>query len=366
MNIVLLAAGTVRSSLTARLVNLGRELVRLGHNVSLIAPSCDKYSQFQTETFTELEGIKIIRPFQFKTKNTHLNMLAYIPAALLYLWREKADVVHLYKPTPVTIIGLLTKAKVVLDMDDLGSQVMQRIGAPAWAVKLTAWCEDTAARRAHGIIVVSTFLQNFYRQHLPDQQVRVIPNGAQRIYAPSPAKDRQIVFIGSMDSRQILEPLVLALPNVRLGATKVRLIGDGTERAYFENLVKKQGLTKNVEFLGWVAHDDIPKLVHDGDIGYCCVPNEPTYKAASSQKIFDYLSMGVLPLVNKVGDLPTYINDGEVGYIVETDIATAINQALQDTAFIRRSTAARKRVQTLYLWPKLAQQALAFYKELTA
>ena len=219
MKIVLLASGTVNSSLTARLVCIGRELVRHGHEVYMIAPSADKYNGFKRETFAELEGIKIIRPFQFATRFRVLNLIPYIPGALIELLRLRPEIVQIYKPTPLTIIGLVAgrskKTKIVLDMDDLGAAVMEReSGAKNWMVKVTDWCEKTAARRADAIIAASTFLENKFKQEFPEKPVVLVPNGIQSIPPLKQREKTHIIFLGALNCREILEPLFRALPEI--------------------------------------------------------------------------------------------------------------------------------------------------------
>src|SRR5574343_663435 len=121
MKIIFLTSGSVKSNFTYRMVQLSTSLVKLGHDVSLVAPIADKYNNFEPEKITNIDGVKIIQPFQFKTKRVEINLLPYILHTIYILLTNKADIVYIYKPTPITVVGLLSKfiykTKTILDMD---------------------------------------------------------------------------------------------------------------------------------------------------------------------------------------------------------------------------------------------------------
>jgi hypothetical protein len=135
MKILMLASATPNSTLTHRSIALGRELVRRGHEVTMIAPSYDKHSGWKLDRPADLDGIRMVYPLQLRSKSVPLNLLPYLIGAAVQVVRSQADVVYFSKPTPATVVGLLAKWRhgtpVVLDMDDLGAEVMRGEGQPA-------------------------------------------------------------------------------------------------------------------------------------------------------------------------------------------------------------------------------------------
>jgi glycosyltransferase involved in cell wall biosynthesis len=379
MKIVLLASGSVRSSLTARLVNIGSELVKRGHEVYMIAPSADKYNDFKEEKINELEGIKIINPYQFVTRNRVLNLIPYIPSAFFKILFLRADIIQIYKPTPLTIVGLLArsqkKTKIVLDMDDLGSAVMVLEEGQNWATRLVAWCEEKAARSADGIIVASSFLQRFYQKEFPKKPIIWVPNGIQKLPQLSHTTDREtprIVFLGSINNRDVLKPLFESLPEIKKIYSKdlplVHIVGDGSELSYFEAFVRQNNLTDMVQFHGWIDSQKIGDIIAPGDLGYYCVPDQDTYKAASSQKIFQYMSYEIVPVVNAIGDLPFYVENGKSGYIVSVEgLAAQLVELLKDQkGRMERGREGKRHVQESFLWPHLTDAVEDLYKRVTS
>lgn len=369
MRIVILASGTVDSNFSARVVSLGKEMVKRNHDVYLIAPSLDKYSNFQKELFKSIAGVKVIRPFQFSTHNNVINFLPYIPHAFLLMWRLKADVIHLYKPTPLTVFGIIgglrSRTKVVLDLDDLGAKVMAREGGNKILVKIVDWCESISAKLSDGIIVASSYLQQIHQKNTPNKPLLWIPNGALKVEPYTPGSVAHIIFIGSLNNRAVLAPLLEVVPKVKKLTDHpviIDVIGGGTAIESLKLMTADLGIKSSVFFHGWIKGDILDKYVHGEDLGYYCVPDEEPYKAASSQKIFDYMSHGIVPVVNEVGDLPYYIDYGKAGYIVDANLSQTLANALSDKEGRRkRSHNAINNVNQLYLWKRHAELVESFY-----
>ena len=120
MKILFLTSGSVRSNFSYRALSLARELKALGHDTALVCPSADKYNGFKAEKISELHGVRVFQPWQLKTKKAEINLFPYIFGALYRTLREKPDLIYIYKPTPISIVGLaakmLKRTPVVLDM----------------------------------------------------------------------------------------------------------------------------------------------------------------------------------------------------------------------------------------------------------
>lgn len=372
MKILMIVSGTVNSSLSARAVNFGIELVKLGHDVSIISPSCDKYNNFKIEKFKNLKGVKIIRPYQFKTRYQTLNMIPYILSSIYFVLNLEVEIVHIYKPTPINIIGFISrikfKNKIVVDIDDIGELVMERENNPTWKSKLTGISENIAIVKSNTIVVASTYLNKKY-QKLLNKQIAIIPNGATiQIDYKNIKISNEIIFLGSLNSRNFLEPFIKLLPellkNKEFKNLRIKIIGDGTELEYFKNMTQRLDIKRNVDFIGWVKKDNLNKYLKAGSIGYCVAPNRPEYRAASNQKIFDYMSYGVVPIINRIGDLESYIDNGKAGYIVEKNVKNTLESALQNKSLrLIKSKNAIQLISKRYSWDKLTKELENIYKD---
>ncbi len=367
MKILFLGSGSIRSNFTYRIMALGRALHARGHDVAVIAPKADKYNDFKPETITELDGVRVLQPFQFATKRLEINLLPYMIGAIRMTLREKPDLVYIYKPTPISIVGLIAKlrgTRIVLDMDDLGSEVMKIEGHPVHQRLLVQLSEHLAARHANRIVAASTYLYNRYRKHFSDKPVCLLPNGVDSDWFDKPValshEKKRIVFMGSLNRRNIIEPLFDVLPKLVRDhpEVKVLVMGDGQCKDYFVQKVQDMHLDEHVEFTGWLALEDAFKRLQSGDIGYNYMPNELTVRAASNMKIPQYMARGVVPLVSNMGDLPKAVNNGRAGYIAEPgdlqSLETTLQLALADPTRAKKAAHAREYSRETFGWDKLA------------
>jgi UDP:flavonoid glycosyltransferase YjiC (YdhE family) len=182
MKILMLGSGSIKSNFAYRLLALGKSLAKRGHKVSIIAPKADKYNDFKAEDVSDIKEVRVLQPFQFATKRLEINLIPYLFDAARLVLREKPDLVYIYKPTPISIIGLVAKLRripVVLDMDDLGSEVMRIEGHPAHQRKLVELSEKIGAKQASRLVVASTYLRDLYKKKFPDKPIHVLPNGVE-------------------------------------------------------------------------------------------------------------------------------------------------------------------------------------------
>jgi glycosyltransferase involved in cell wall biosynthesis len=373
MNILIVATGTPNSRITHRVVALGRELVQRGHDVTMIVPSSDRHSGWRLDNPATMDGIKMVYPFQLRTKSFLINLLPYILGASFEVLRRQADVIYLYKPTPATIPALLAKwfkrTPIVLDMDDLGSEVMKIEGQPSLIWRLVALCERVAANQSKAIVAASRLLENDYKASFPAKTVIRLSNAVDpKEFVPVvPPADRipRIIFFGILGRTRILAPVLESLPAViaELGPSAVQLeiLGDGPKRTELEAIASKLNINDSVHFQGWTRFEELSQYAAAGDIALCIMPDERTTAACSNQKVFQYEALELACIVSRVGDLPLYVDEGEAGVIVDAADTAGLSKALvallkDDKKRIAMSKRGREIATSRYTWSALADQ----------
>ena len=368
MKITFLVSGSIRSNFVYRALALARALHVLGSDVSIIAPKADKYNDFQGEDTSDIGGVKIFQPFQFKTKRPEINLLPYLFNATKLAIKQKPELVYIYKPTPVNVVGfvikLFRKIPVVVDIDDLGSEVMKIEGHPWHQRKLVEWSENFAIKHADRLVVASTYLFEKYRKEFPDKPIHIMPNGVEGDWfspaTPSQEKKR-IVFMGSINRRNILEPLFDVTPEIikKHPESKLLIIGAGKELEYFKEKAKDLNIGQNVVFTGWLNLEAARSYLYAGDIGYNYMPDEPTTRAASNMKVPQYMARGVVPIVSDFGDLPSTVDSGRAGYVCKSDDMHALQEklieALEDGERFQKAERARAFAVEKFAWDTLAR-----------
>ncbi len=368
MKALLLGSASYKSSLTYfRLVAVGRQLIRHGWSATMIVPSADKYNHFIPDKTASLDPIKLVQPWQLLTKSPIINLVPYLFTSLVQILRNRSDIIYLYKPTPITILGLLPKllfrTPVILDLDDLGSEVMRLQGQSNIQVKLVAACENLALRYASAVVVASSYLQHMVQTRYPHKPVHIMSNGVdpgEFALAPAAAPRNHIYYFGAINRLGLIEELLRAIPATLavVPDTRVTIMGGGSALDEAVNLARALHIDQAITFTGWIDMVDAQTHTQFADIAICCQPDIPTVRAASNLKVFQYMAMGSVPVVSDVGDLKSYVQDGKAGVAVPAGnpviLTEALVELLQDTK--RRSTiavAARKRSETTYSWDTL-------------
>jgi glycosyltransferase involved in cell wall biosynthesis len=376
MKLLVLSSGSYKSILALRVAALAKHVAKLDLEVLLMAPSADKYNHFIADRTPRLEGVDVVQPWQLTTRFALLNLVPYLLTSLVAILRIRPDVVYLCKPTPVTLVGLaarlLLRKPVVLDLDDLGSEVMKSQGQPALQYMLVAWCERIALHYASGVVVASTYLEQLVKDQYPDKPIVVIPNGVEPTDYPvkNGMKPRQaIYYFGAVNRLALIETLLRSLPTVIAAApdTIVTIVGGGSALPAAKRLVKQLGVASSVSFTGWVDFLAIQKYVQPADIGICYQPDTPTVQAASNMKVFQYMAMGSVPVVSNVGDVAAYVDHGRLGVVVPADNAEALSEALisllqNETQRARIAKAARRAAETTYAWTARANTLAKFVR----
>jgi glycosyltransferase involved in cell wall biosynthesis len=342
MRMLMLGSGSYKSSLTYfRLVALGKQLSERDYDIRLVLPSADKYNNYTPDKAAKIPGITLIQPWQPATKHDILNLLPYLVTALIASIRARPQLIFIDKPTPISIIGLIPKflfrAPMVLDLDDLGSEVMRLQNQSGLQVKLVAFCERLALRYADAVVVTSTYLESLVLAQYPDKPVLVLSNGVDpevyKLDQPSEIRNA-IYYFGALNRLSLIETFLRSLPATLRAVpdTQIYILGDGSAREETQQLVETLGIADHVTFSGWIQAEDLHRYVRTGDVAICMQPDIPTVRAASNLKVFQYMGLGSVAVVSDVGDLPQYVKAGQgtqaIGVVVPPEDPEALAQAL--------------------------------------
>ncbi len=381
MKLLMLGSASYKSSLTYfRLITLSQALAKLGWDVTVMVPSADKYNNFTPDPSARVSGITLVQPWQPATRNMLVNLVPYVITGLAAVLKRRTDMVYVYKPTPITIIGLapklLFRTPLIVDMDDLGSEVMRLEKQSKLLVWLVSASERLAVRWATAVVVASTYLESSVRSHYPHKPVIIISNGVDpEEYPLLPiAKPRHaLYYFGALNRLSLIEPLLRALPSVvtTLPDVQVYILGGGEALAAAKQLVDHLKIGDNVHFSGWIEKQGIRDYVQFADVALCVQPDIPTVRAASNVKVFQYMALGTVPVVSDVGDLASYVGagtSGSVGRAVAADNPAALANALtyllgHGDLRVRMAKLARRRVEAMYSWERLARQLEPFLLE---
>ena len=215
-------------------------------------------------------------------------------------------------------------------------------------------------RGAKSVIANSEGLRELAHRSIPNQKIKVIPNGVDTSeFKPGKAKNKELTLIstGRLIERKGYQYLILALKGLKV---KLILIGDGNLNKELKSLAKKNKV--NVIFEGSKEHSEIAKSLHRADIFVL-----PSLNEGMSNSILEAMAAGLPIITTNTGGSKELIRGN--GYIISKDPKTMtkeikeIIKIYEDNPEIREKHAKKSReIAKTMSWPNITNQYLEEYK----
>jgi glycosyltransferase involved in cell wall biosynthesis len=183
-------------------------------------------------------------------------------------------------------------------------------------------------KRLKFVIAPSAYMKQAIRPDFPNSQIIQIYNGIdlpEKAPLPQPSPTT-ILYVGRLEAVKGVDVLLNAFSRVLSDSkeTRLRIVGDGSQRETLQALARKLGLSDSVEFAGWVKPHDIAKEYAAAQM--LVVPsiwpeNLPTV-------ITEALAVGRPIIGSNRGGIPELIDDGSSGFIVESGDEKALAEAI--------------------------------------
>lgn len=183
--------------------------------------------------------------------------------------------------------------------------------------------------------------------------------GASRVRAPF---DRYCLFVGRLTPRKAPDLILHAL--VEAPESNCVFAGDGPMRRRLEALARELGVDNRVAFLGDVSPADLCPLYTSADLLLV-----PSFSESSPLVAYEAMACGTPVLSSRVAGLPDLVHDWSTGFLVKPgdvgQLAIAIRFLTADRESLAKMGAeAQRRVRKRYLWPNVAREYLALYRQL--
>jgi glycosyltransferase involved in cell wall biosynthesis len=221
------------------------------------------------------------------------------------------------------------------------------------------------------LVAVSNGLRSYAKEMAPDLPIRVIPNAID-LSAFTPPLQREtegpvrLLYVGRFNTFKSVETLVTAvgrLSHLEVGEFELNLVGEGEQRPVLERMVSDLGLTRRVNFLGWVARDCIADHYRRADIFVTATTWE-----GMPNTVLEAMACG-LPIVGtQASGLRDLVHDDINGYLVPIKDPDALAEALArlvDNGYERRRMGreSRKLAEREFAWEYIAEQYTRVYEQ---
>ncbi|NEC87196.1 glycosyltransferase family 4 protein [Streptomyces sp. SID12501] len=299
--------------------DLAEYFIRLGHEVSVLAPADD---DTPLPPYVVSAGRAI--PVPYNGSVARLNF-GFLSAARVRRWLHDGefDVLHIHEPASPSL-GLLAcwaaQGPIVATFHTSNPRSRAMIAAYSM---LQAALEKISAR-----IAVSEYARRTLVEHLGGDAV-VIPNGVDvdSFAGAKPKPEWQgdtIGFIGRINEpRKGLPVLMKALPKILAARPETRLLiaGRGDEEEALEGLPSE--LRSRVEFLGMVSDEDKARLLRSVDV--YIAPN--TGGESFGIILVEALSAGAPVLASDLDAFAQVLDQGAAGELFTNEDADALADA---------------------------------------
>ena len=346
---------------------LSRCLTRMGHTVKIIAP-VSKTAPRMGDDF-----IRIGKPRPIPAVGSVVRITISIRLAKTIkrvLAEEDFDIIHLHEPFMPMLCSAILRFS---DTVNVGTFHASR-GRPGYALgkPISTYFLRRRARKLHGKIAVSPPARDFAAKNVPGEYA-IIPNGIDLEHfnsevPPIPEfcdNKKNILFVGRLEGRKGLIYLLKAYKRLKpdLPDTRLLIVGPGTRlRKRYENWVKRNNL-KDVNFVGYVSYDDLPRYYRTADI-YC---SPATGRESFGIVLLEGMAMKKPVVASRIEGYSCVVSDGVDGILVppkdEMALSDVLKSLLNDEK--KRSEMGERAYLTAmkYRWEDIARQVCDFYEK---
>jgi len=220
---------------------------------------------------------------------------------------------------------------------------------------------------------VAAELKQYYS--IGDAGVSVIPNAADTVrFSPCSGDDRSRIrlelglpanavlfaFVGGEWARKGLDLAIQSIPMWSDSDAHLVVIGDDPDRRRFYDMAQSLGVSNRVVFAGFSPHVE-------QWLQACDAMLFPSWYEAFSLATIEAAACGLPLIATKINGTEDFVEPRVTGLFCEHDpasIARAVNELADDPALRKAmGESARKKVETLYTWDRVADLTEAAYNE---
>ena len=311
--------------------NLSSGLVERGHQVVIVCPSPDGPA-VDEHGAPDLHRVRTWSiPFGF-------NLRSGLPLADVsrFVRRWQPDVVHIHHPFPISMSALMVARAnhipIVATNHTIPECTLYGIRAsPAYrpASAAFAFYIRTVLSFAARITTPTATAAGMLRDMGVSGAITPISNGVDsdrfNMGRGRPANTKPVIlYTGRLDQDKDMETLVRAIPRVleRFDA-RVRIGGEGTDRRHLEALTSDLGISKHVEYTGYVPDNELPDVYRNADLYAISSPVE-----LQSISTLEAMASGLPIVAVNAGALPELVQDGLNGFLSPPGDSTAFARAI--------------------------------------
>lgn len=181
-----------------------------------------------------------------------------------------------------------------------------------------------------GLYALSPAVKNIYVANGVDESnIEIIPNpvdprfGTEHTSESTTSDQLSILYVGRLQAQKGVDVLLSSMNHLTDVDVKLTIVGDGPERASFEQQSRTVGPTTDVEFTGYLPQESLPERYAECDL----FVHPGRWPEPFGRTILEAMQMESVPLVSDIGGPPWVVGDERLTFEVESseDLARTIH-----------------------------------------
>jgi glycosyltransferase involved in cell wall biosynthesis len=322
-------------SYDARIPKEAEALVQQGMRVDCICLREKGYARSDV-----VNGVNIYRlPLgKYRGSSTIRYMLAYIFFFVLsffmvtiFYFKQHYDIIQFHTlPDFIIFTGVIPKifgAKLLLDMHEIMPEFYMSkfsVGRYHPLIVILKFLEKISVRFADAVIVINEPIKRLLLQRCKFKSApTVIMNCADdRLFSPDyppssgGSEDFNLMYHGTLTPLYGLELAIQAVAKLKdkIPHLKLHIFGNDLEAGDLRKLAEQLGVCGNVIFMGRVPREEIPRYIHQADIGILPTIRDVFIDYSFSNKLAEYVCTKTPVVATRLKSTLEYFPENAISY----------------------------------------------------
>ena len=248
--------------------------------------------------------------FSFLLPKNLFPISVFFKAQQLIFKYGQYDVVHAYQASQAAGGGWLLKWKYPRTPFVVTIQEGKVLSQQLW---LTIFFRRLILKKANKITVISNYLAQYVKSQSYKAQISIIPNGVDlnKFQSRNGHVDSEtLITVSPLFKKNGIGDLIEAMAVVirEIPSARLVIIGGGPLEKSLNLKVKSLNLENNVQFLGEISNELLPRYLSMADVFV-----RPSLSEGLGTAFLEAMAVGLLIIGTPVGGIPDFLKDGETG-----------------------------------------------------
>ena len=289
-----------------------------------------------------------------------------------------------FSPKISMAVSMLTGTPFAVEYNGIVDEEAAMQGRPlpnTWIGHLKTAVRVRMLRRASAVVTVTQGLGEIVIQRygVDPERVFIAENGVDpELFQPLDRAESRflldlspgplICYVGNLVGWQGLETLLNAMTALPK-EVRLILVGDGPSRHYLAHMVERIGLSEQVQFVGTVPHEQVPRYIASADVCVASFSSERNLKSGvSALKVMEYLACGRPIVVTAIPGATEIVEAYGCGLVVRPEdpnaFSAALGQVIHRPIFLEAALRASEFVRKERSWDRTAGILLGVFENL--